>query len=1349
MKKSLKSNIRLKAFIAAFALMLFANVAANAAYCTPTNSSYTLSYNMRINLVMFNNIVIQKWDGQRDANGNLVLPCNTNPANSTSPFWRGVDSKNPVMMAEKGKTYDMRCYGGASTLSAGTLSPENVSPSGSYSQDFSVYVDLDQSGTFEESERIGYTFSGSFDRTFQVTIPSNAKAGNTTMRIVCDYYGNAGGQITACSTYYGETRDFTINIAPGYDIGLTSITSPTNPLTVGVKPIKVMLKNYGANINPVTSCTINWSVDGVSQTAYNWTGSLAAGAQTEVTLGNYNFTSKGVKTSYTIAASSTKPNGKDDDVASNDAAPTKVFAIPLPTGTYTVGGTNPIFATLKEATDLINSVGISGSGNVIFNIRPGTYTGPFTMDNFVHGANNFIFQPDPANSGVVTITAASTSTNYVWYINNIANVTFKNLVFTVTNPSNYGGRIFMIRGNADNYDFENNTFTGYNIVDQTAYKFSLVDCQATQANNQKYYKNTFSYGTMSLVLINSARNSSGLSIDANTFSPFTNRAIDVEGIANGVISNNTLQATTTASYGGIMVVNGTTIINNTISGITGVNTTAAGISVLDNLVSAPAVITGNSISGCTGIIGISATGIKGGTISDNSIDLANSNLTSATSGISLINTTLGTDKVILARNKINMQNGNGIYVVNYPLDVLRNKVLVGSASSKVNLKTLSMTGSTGLVLMNELIGSGEAMEADNSSMTIAYNSTLSLGSADVLTMDKGNNKVFRNLFVNHGTGNAFYLTTANSAILDGNDYLTKTGTLGSLAGKAYTSLSQMLSADKNARNDDPMYKTDYNLKVTEYHDELVFKTPLTGIVWPVGYQALYEEKTFDDVTRNGSYYLGAYIIFPTMEILGYSDELVDCSGAPDRSITVSAATSTDQTPHYQWYKDGLPMQGKTTHILAFEPFDYSASATYTCKVYCPGFGTLETGPIPVYALTIPSIVEQPQEVINAVIGHNYSFSVKAHYRGLIPPYYKDAFQWYKYDAAKKDSVPLVNDSRYAGTTSSDFTIRNLKDPDLCKTGDFYFVKIVSECGTICSNPFVIAKTPEVVFRDHPENINPCPGSDVVFVANAIAPDGYSLTYKWQKDGTDLTNSTKYNGVNTNKLQVFGVAKADEGNYVCVATIPSVPATKNSNAGVLKLRDIPTATASGNANITTKRGNNVTMTVKLIKGSEPLTVTWYYNNEVIKTALWSQYDGDKLLTILLENVDETQSGEYRCLLENECDKTEVVFNLTVTKWDETQSVEVISENGYSLYNCAPNPSNGDTKIKFEMPKTDNVVIKLIDQSGRTVSELFNGIANKGLNVLDVNTSNLNISSGVYLYTITTNGFNASMPMVIVK
>jgi hypothetical protein len=1302
---------------------------------------------MCLNWVSFDGQIIQKWDVNRDESGNVYY------GSRITNFYgyKDIDWSNPTMNARKNQYYDMDVIAGAYDLyyEEGSYYGDNADFSGNFPMDIKVYIDFNQDGEFDDSELAGqYDNQGyDYEEYFQIYIPGYAQNGETRMRIICDYYPQYGA-FDACNSYYGEAKDYVINIIAGPDAGLAQITSPTNPLMLGVQPVKALLYNYSSSV-PLTSCQINWSVDGMGQSTYYWYGYLDPENSEEVTLGDYDFASKGAVTSYSISANTNYPNYTNDDNPYNDAAPNFTAYIPLRPGVYTVGGAKPDFATLSEATDFLNNVGTIGDGDFTFNIRPGTYTGPFTMDNISHGKDNFIFQRDPATSGDVIITAPTNWSNYVWYINNLSNLTFRNLTFGVTNPYNYGGRIMMIRGNADNYTFANNTFNGTNLIDQTPYKFSLIDCQATEMNNHIYSKNIFNLGNMSLVLLNTTRNSNGLLVDGNVFSSFTNRAIDAEGISGAVISNNHLTASSKTTNYGIFVQNGTQIINNTISGILGSGNSGAAISAIHDAVSSPAIINNNTITNCSSIYGVMAYGIDGGEISNNKIAISNSMKNFTVNGIQIVKGNSPVNKVTMAENDISIENGYGIYGVNYLLDILRNKIQTTNTASSNNLEPLYLVSSNGMVLLNEIISNNSAMEIINSNLTFAYNSTIGLSSTETAKIISGNNHLYRNIFVNKGTGPALTMLGADNAVLEGNNYFAAISTIATIGGTNYTTASQLLPFDKDARNNDPMYKTNTNLQVTEFHDELAFNAPLQNFTWPQENEALYEGTTLDGISKNGFYYAGAFIIFPTMELIGYSDELVDCEGTPDRLISVSAATSTDQTPLYQWYKDGLLMQGETAHSLAFNPFDYTVSATYYCSVYCPGFGTLKTGPIPVYALTLPSIVEQPKEVSNAVVGQNYTFSVKAHYRGLIPPYYKDYFQWYKYDAVKKDSVPLTDNSRYAGTTSSDFTIRNLATTDLCKTGDFYFVKIESQCGTVYSDPFVISKTPDVVFRDHPENINPCPGSDVVFTANAIAPESYSVTYKWTKDGLDVTNNSKYNGVNTNKLQVFNVQTADQGNYICVATIPEVPTSKNSNPGILKLKDIPTATAHGDANITTKRDNDVTLLVDLVKGAEPLTVTWYYNGEMIKTALWSQYDGDKALTLLLESVVETQTGEYKCVLENECDKTEVVFNLTVTKWDGTQSVDVINQDGFALYACTPNPNNGSSKIKFEMPETQNTVIKLIDQSGRTVSVLFSGMANKGMNILDVNTTSLNISSGLYYYTITTNGFTASMPMVIVK
>jgi hypothetical protein len=86
---------------------------------------------------------------------------------------------------------------------------------------------------------------------------------------------------------------------------------------------------------------------------------------------------------------------------------TGVFAQPL-SGSYTIGGSNPDFATLQLAADALNANGVSGP--VFFNIRPGVYTRNggnnrvLDLDSSVTGLNNnnrITFQPDDAAGGNV------------------------------------------------------------------------------------------------------------------------------------------------------------------------------------------------------------------------------------------------------------------------------------------------------------------------------------------------------------------------------------------------------------------------------------------------------------------------------------------------------------------------------------------------------------------------------------------------------------------------------------------------------------------------------------------------------------------------------------------------------------------------------------------------------------------------------------------------------------------------------------------------------------------------------------------------------------------------------------
>lgn len=98
------------------------------------------------------------------------------------------------------------------------------------------------------------------------------------------------------------------------------------------------------------------------------------------------------------------------------------------------------------------------------------------------------------------------------------------------------------------------------------------------------------------------------------------------------------------------------------------------------------------------------------------------------------------------------------------------------------------------------------------------------------------------------------------------------------------------------------------------------------------------------------------------------------------------------------------------------------------------------------------------------------------------------------------------------------------------------------------------------------------------------------------------------------------------------------------------------------------------------------------------------------------------------------------------------IQQISSNveDFNLSQNYPNPFNPSTKIKFSIPKTDFVNLKVYDVLGNEVTSLLD---NKNLNVgtyeYEFNTAGLNLSSGVYYYKLTTSEFVQVRKMMLIK
>ena len=108
---------------------------------------------------------------------------------------------------------------------------------------------------------------------------------------------------------------------------------------------------------------------------------------------------------------------------------------------------------------------------------------------------------------------------------------------------------------------------------------------------------------------------------------------------------------------------------------------------------------------------------------------------------------------------------------------------------------------------------------------------------------------------------------------------------------------------------------------------------------------------------------------------------------------------------------------------------------------------------------------------------------------------------------------------------------------------------------------------------------------------------------------------------------------------------------------------------------------------------------------------------------------------------------IILDFTATT-DPTVSVrETNTLNLYYLYQNYPNPFNPSTMINFKVGEPGLVLIKIYNVLGVEVATLVNEYKNSGNYSADFNA--LNLSSGVYLYSLSVNNFTQTRKMILEK
>jgi flagellar hook assembly protein FlgD len=105
-------------------------------------------------------------------------------------------------------------------------------------------------------------------------------------------------------------------------------------------------------------------------------------------------------------------------------------------------------------------------------------------------------------------------------------------------------------------------------------------------------------------------------------------------------------------------------------------------------------------------------------------------------------------------------------------------------------------------------------------------------------------------------------------------------------------------------------------------------------------------------------------------------------------------------------------------------------------------------------------------------------------------------------------------------------------------------------------------------------------------------------------------------------------------------------------------------------------------------------------------------------------------------------------LYVGFWETTSLVgveETPFQGSVSTINNFPNPASEQTRIKYDLPESANVSLRIYDLSGKLLKVIYSGFQNAGAQEVEYNLTDENgtkLTSGTYMYELAATPYNAA-------
>jgi hypothetical protein len=306
------------------------------------------------------------------------------------------------------------------------------------------------------------------------------------------------------------------------------------------------------------------------------------------------------------------------------------------------------------------------------------------------------------------------------------------------------------------------------------------------------------------------------------------------------------------------------------------------------------------------------------------------------------------------------------------------------------------------------------------------------------------------------------------------------------------------------------------------------------------------------------------------------------------------------SPHYQWYINGVGINGANASTYAIASAANSDQGSYTVVVTNIYGAVTNAPPATLTVISPPVITHQPSSRTNNA-GTTATFTVTA--TGTAPTY-----QWYKNDVLLHDAGNI------SGSTTATLTIANVQDTDAAS----YKVYVANDIGNQTSSAATLTVIDPPIITQQPVGLTNAAGTTATFTVTAT---GTSPSYQWLKDGTNvLTDAGKISGSGTPTLTITNLLGADDGQYsVIVSNAAGVVISSNATLAVIDPYILVQP-----SNTTNSIGSTAVFNVTAI-GTAPLTYQWQ----------WEGYDlfDETNRTLTLDNISDSDAGSYTVIVAN--------------------------------------------------------------------------------------------------------------------